>query len=84
MRDSSLQEYTSPLRKLVRFFHDSRDQWKAKHHAAKKDIKRLTNQRRAVEQSRQKWRTRAEEAQRRIEELEQAIEVLKRHAHSPA
>lgn len=80
MGDSSFQEYSSPIRKLVRFFHDSRDQWKAKHHEANKDIKRLTNQQRAVERSRQMWRTRSEDAQRRIKELEQSIEALKRPA----
>jgi len=80
MSESSFQEYTSPMRKLARFFHGSRDQWKLKHHEAKKDIKRLTNQQRAVEQSRQMWRTRAEDAECRIEELEQSIEALKHHA----
>ena len=31
--------FKSPLQKLVRFFQRSRDQWKKKHHALKKDIK---------------------------------------------
>jgi hypothetical protein len=77
MAESSFQEYKSPTRKLARFFHSSRDRWKAKHHEAKKNIKRLTNQQRAVEQSRQVWRTRAEEAEHRVEQLEQSIEALK-------
>lgn len=80
MADSSFQEYTSPIRKLAKFFRDSRDQWKAKHGQAKKDLKRLSNQQRAVEQSRQMWRTRAEAAESRVQELEQSIEALKRHS----
>jgi chromosome segregation ATPase len=33
--------YTSPQRKLVKFFEHSRDQWKAKSRAAKTVLKRL-------------------------------------------
>jgi peptidoglycan hydrolase CwlO-like protein len=32
---SGNKTYTSPVRKLVRFFEKSRDQWKAKHHQLK-------------------------------------------------
>ena len=77
MAESNFQEYTSPPRKLARFFHGSRDGWKAKHHAAKKEIKRLGNQRRAVELSRQTWRERAEAAERKVEELQHSIDALK-------
>ena len=31
--------YKSPVRKLARFFEKSRDQWKAKHHQAKANVK---------------------------------------------
>ena len=81
MADRNGNEYSSPLRKLVQFFHNSRDGWKAKHHAAKKAVKTLQNQTRAVERSRQTWRTRAESAERRTKQLQQEIEELKcRHA----
>ena len=70
-------EYLSPLKKLVVFFRNSRDQWKAKHHEVKKIVKILQNQTRAVERSRQIWRTRAESAERQAKELERKVEVLK-------
>jgi len=47
-------EYLSPMRKLVTFFHDSRDRWKAKHHEVKKTVTALQNEIRAVERG---WRT---------------------------
>jgi hypothetical protein len=64
------REYRSPLRKLVRFFEVSRDQWKAKHHTVKTELKLEQNQRRAVERSRAKWRAKAEDAQQRLRDLE--------------
>jgi len=70
--------FKSPLRKLVRFFQRSRDQWKRKHHALKKDIKREQNQRLAVERSRQYWRGKAALAERRVCELEAELGVLKK------
>ena len=77
MSGQSSNEYLSPLKKLVKFFRNSRDQWKAKHHEAKKKVKMLQNQTRAVERSRQAWRTRAESAERQTKDLERKIEVLK-------
>lgn len=43
--------YKSPLRKLVRFFEKSRNQWKAKCREAKKIVKRLENRVRFLETS---------------------------------
>ena len=77
MAGQNSNEYSSPLKKLVQFFHNSRDRWKAKHHAAKKAVKTLQNQTRAVERSRETWRTRAESAERRMKELEREIGELK-------
>ncbi len=56
------KEYTSPTRKLVRFFESSRNKWKAKHHGVKEQFKLAQNQIRAVEKSRGKWRQDAENA----------------------
>ena len=64
------REYRSPMAKLVRFFEQSRDGWKAKHHAVKAELKLEQNQRRAVEKSRAAWRAKAEAAQQRARELE--------------
>ena len=45
-------EYRSPVRKLARFFEQSRNRWKRKCQAAKRRNKLLGNQLRAVEKSR--------------------------------
>ena len=51
--------YSSPPRKLLRFFLKSRDQWKAKCQRAKATVKRLENRVRFLEQSKAEWKTRA-------------------------
>ena len=43
--------YSSPQRKLVKFFERSRNQWKAKAGAAKRGLKRLGTRGRRLEQS---------------------------------
>ena len=74
---TDVDQYTSPRKKLLRFFVGSRDDWKAKCAAAKGDRKLQANQVRAVEKSRKHWRTLAEERQRRIAELEAELAELK-------
>ena len=39
MAGQNSNAYSSPLKKLVTFFHSSRDRWKAKHQEAKKKVK---------------------------------------------
>ena len=51
--------YTSPPRKLLRFFLKSRDQWKAKCQRAKARVKRLENRVRFLEKSKAEWKSRA-------------------------
>ena len=51
--------YTSPPRKLIRFFHKSRDQWKAKCQEAKVVVKRLENRVRFLEKSKDTWKAKA-------------------------
>ena len=41
MSSEYLNQFSSPVVKLVRFFEQSRDRWKAKHHQLKKKSKRL-------------------------------------------
>ena len=53
--------YTSPPRKLIRFFEKSRDQWKAKCQRAKATVKRLENRVRFLEKSKAQWKARAQE-----------------------
>jgi hypothetical protein len=71
-------ELKSPLRKLVRFFQRSRDNWKGKHHAMKQKCRRLTNQAAAVEKSREQWRAQAQELRQRVEVLENELAQKKR------
>lgn len=74
------QAYKSPLPKLLKFFETSRDGWKEKHHAVKAALKQARNQVRAVEKSREVWRSQAEDAKRRIRELEAELAETKRQS----
>ena len=76
----SLDDLKSPLKKLLRFFQRSRNQWKAKHGIVKKECALLANQVRAVERSRAAWKAKAKEAQRKLAELKQNL--LKKSAAS--
>lgn len=69
--------YKSPTAKLLRFFPQSRDRWKAKCQAVRRENKKLANQTRAVEKSRERWKELAQSRQRRIDELEQELQELK-------
>jgi len=70
-------ELRSPVRKLVRFFRSSRDGWKSKYQEAKRTIKRLVNQVRAVEKSREHWKQVAKAEGRRVRGLERELEAIK-------
>jgi len=66
-------ELKSPVRKLVRFFRRSRDNWKEKHHAIKQKCRRLANQAAAVEKSREQWRAQVRDLRQRVNELENEL-----------
>ena len=70
-------ELKSPVRKLVRFFRSSRDGWKAKYQESKRENKRLSNQVRAVEKSREHWKQIAKAEGRRVRGLERELEGAK-------
>ena len=72
-----LDEFSSPARKLLPFFKKSRDGWKGKYKELKMTCKLLRNQTRAVENSRECWRQRAETSEARVAELERELEQLK-------
>lgn len=72
MLAQSAFDFKSPLKKLVAFFEKSRDNWKAKYFAKRDQAILLANQVRAVEKSRESWRSIAREAQRELDELKQA------------
>jgi hypothetical protein len=72
--------FTTPLRKLTRFFQSSRDGWKAKCQQAKKEGKLLANQVRAVEKSRQHWKEIARQREREIRQLQKQLSQEKNSA----
>jgi len=72
--------WKSPLRKLLRFFQQSRDRWKAKYAAKQQQCKLLGNQVRAVEKSRAEWRDAAEQAQQEARQLRKELEQYKKSA----
>jgi hypothetical protein len=71
-----LGEYKSPLRKLVRFFEASRENWKQKCVALRGELKLCKNQVRAVEKSRKHWRQVAEDAAKQAALLEEKLKNL--------
>ena len=82
--------YTSPQRKLVKFFERSRNQWKAKSCAAKTVLKRLGTRMRRLERSNvdyqhqlavlqtqvAEWRAKHEQTARELEELKKKYPQL--------
>jgi len=72
--------YKSPVSKLLTFFPQSRDRWKAKCQEAKRERKLMANQVRAVEKSRDHWKQAAKEARRLAAQYQRELEELKQHA----
>jgi len=70
MPAASVDQLKSPVKKLVEFFRRSRDKWKAKYFEKRDKSILLANQIRAVEKSREQWRLKAEDALKRIKEME--------------
>lgn len=70
----------SPMRKLVRFFHKSRDKWKAKYSEMRRKYRVADNKVRAVKKSRESWRQVAEQAQQDVRRLREELESLKKSA----
>lgn len=77
MSSRDVDRFSSPKSKLIRFFHNSRNRWKAKHHELKKSCKRLQNQVRAVEKSRAAWREQAVALEQRLAQVTGELETLK-------
>jgi peptidoglycan hydrolase CwlO-like protein len=86
--------YSSPQRKLVKFFERSRNRWKAKSHAAKTVLKRLGTRLRRVEQQKAdyqqqvgvlqrqvvEWQAKQEATQRELEALKKKYPQLSRES----
>jgi len=91
MEPGNEKTYTSPQRKLVKFFARSRDRWKAKSHAAKRVLKRLGTRIRRLERSKAayqqqlavlqtqmaEWQAHHEQTVRELEELKKKPALLR-------
>ena len=62
--------YRSPLVKLIRFFSGSRDSWKAKCKAAKRENKSLKQRLKAKTESRDMWKAYAGRLERQLEAVQ--------------
>lgn len=71
-KDSKSEDrvYKSPARKLIRFFEESRDQWKAKCLNAKYQVKLLSNKIRYLEKRKADLNKKVKELERELEELQ--------------
>ncbi len=74
---SEQKTYRSPLSKLVRFFRRSRDGWKEKCQAAKREGKALLNHVVALKKSRNHWKALARQHRDEVERLRQELEEIK-------
>lgn len=72
--------FKSPVSKLLKFFPQSRDRWKAKCQQAKRNNKKLANQVRAVEKSREHWKQLAKSAQQLSAQYQRELAELKNYA----
>lgn len=62
-------KYKTPLRKLVKFFEQSRNQWKEKSIEAKSTIKRLSNRIRYLETTKSEWKQKARLFEKELKKL---------------
>jgi chromosome segregation ATPase len=90
MEPANEKTYTSPQRKLVKFFERSRNQWKAKSRAAKTVLKRLGTRVQRLERSNTayqqqlaalqtqlaEWQAKQEQTTRELEELKKKYWLL--------
>jgi len=63
--------YKSPVRKLVKFFENSRDSWKAKCQEAKYRVKMLQNKVRYLEKRKYELNKRVKELERELQQHQQ-------------
>ena len=66
MNERKAKTYNSPIKKLVRLFEKSRDQWKAKCLEAKATAKGLQHRIGYLEQSKMEWKTKAKELEKEL------------------
>lgn len=72
-----VSQFKSPLRALVRFFRESRDNWKKKYMDVKAEIKRYKNQANDARKSRDKWKAQAKTVEAKNRRLESELDELR-------
>lgn len=70
--------YKSPLKKLVKFFEKSRDNWKSKYFEKKIELKRAKNQINDLKHRKEDWKDRAIEAENKLKEIERESSEVKK------
>jgi uncharacterized protein YlxW (UPF0749 family) len=70
------QPYKSPRRKLVRFFAQSRDQWKGKCREAKAGLKTLKKKLQRGEERQRRWQSRVQALESELARLRAAHRAL--------
>ena len=68
------KEYKSPLKKLVKFFEESRDKWKEKYFEKKKELKRTQNRIYDLNNRKEEWKERALKAEKELTNFKSEIE----------
>lgn len=71
------QEYRSPIKKLARFFKESRDNWKRKCLEAKRRVKLLQTKVADLQASRGRWKKESMQLRSEVSELRTKLEERK-------
>ena len=74
MSDSDF--YKSPLRKLVKFFEKSRDNWKQKSLKYKKENRRLNKKLRVLETAKKRWKDETIILRKQLKNIEKTSDIL--------
>ena len=71
------KQYRSPIRKLVKFFEQSRDNWREKCLEAKRRVKLLHTKVADLQASRQRWKQEAKQLRAELAQLREELEEQK-------
>ena len=74
--------YKSPLKKLVHFFEESRDNWKSKYFEKSKELKKAKNQINDLKHRKEDWKERAKKAEDALKEINSKSVEDKKKANS--
>ena len=77
MMSREAKQYRSPIRKLVKFFEQSRDNWKTKCLETKRRVKLLHTKVADLQASRQRWKQEAKELRGELAQLREELEEQK-------